>query len=135
MTSPVVAPSSHNGHGKLSLVRILEVVASAAIVGSIAVYSSQKVNEERLNAFTAIVQENSQTLKNLEQASIDLRIEMARTEASSVLMQNMSDILNKHERLFETIWPRLRDQSSRLDRIETKLDLTRPARETEIPLK
>lgn len=121
--------------GNLSMVRILEVIASAAIVGSIAVYSSHKVNEERLNTFTDIVKQNSHTLANLEKNSIELRIEMARTESNDIIIKQLAELIDRHEKNFDTIWPRMRDLASRVDRIETKLGLERRVRETEIPLK
>lgn len=121
-------PSDTQNMG-FSLPRIIEVLVTAAIVGGITLYGSTQVLREQIDTIDARSQNNAsdirdlrkevvEEVKSLTALMVEIKIELARSGTDEVRMANFADQINQHEKLFDTIWPRLREMKERIQALE-----------------
>lgn len=114
-----------------SIPRIIEVLLTASIVGGVTLYGTTAVIEERLEAATQTASKNEEDIrelrrdftagiKELTKLMFDIRIELTKSATSTSELEQIKQEIERHERQFTTIWPRLREMKERIQALEPK---------------
>ncbi|MEQ9487488.1 MAG: hypothetical protein RIM72_00695 [Alphaproteobacteria bacterium] len=112
-----------------SIPRILEVAVTAGIVGAVTLYGTTRTIDERLNSVAEKALQNQRNIEKLQsQVAVefsairslmtDIRIQLAERNRAGLEISSLSERVDRHEKQFDSIWPRLREMKERVQTLE-----------------